>query len=110
VAGVLKALDGSYRIWKLPSVNELLQPGGKHFEYDITYENGKYAPLTVMHTSGSTGLPKPITWPQAFVAAYAKQLQLSPPAGYESTDQLYEANRVFVVFPPFHVSSPTLPD
>ena len=104
ILALLESLDKSYRTLKIPSVQELLKPRCKPFIYDVSFDDGRHAPLTVMHTSGSTGLPKPITWPQDFVSASAKQFQLDPPAGYESTDHLYKGNRVFVAFPPFHVS------
>lgn len=32
-----------------------------HFQYDKTFEQAEWEPLCVLHTSGSTGLPKPIT-------------------------------------------------
>ncbi|KAI0177636.1 nonribosomal peptide synthetase [Pestalotiopsis sp. NC0098] len=31
-----------------------------HFPYDKTYEEAEWDPLVVLHTSGSTGLPKPV--------------------------------------------------
>ena len=102
VTALINSLNESYRVLKVPPVDELLRRC-KPFVYDVSFEEGCHTPFTVMHTSGSTGLPKPIIWPQDFVPAYAKQLQLEPPEGYESTDKLYEANRIFVVFPPFHV-------
>lgn len=32
-----------------------------HFSYEKTFEQAEWEPLCVLHTSGSTGLPKPIT-------------------------------------------------
>jgi acyl-coenzyme A synthetase/AMP-(fatty) acid ligase len=31
-----------------------------HFPYDKTFEEAEFDPVVVLHTSGSTGLPKPI--------------------------------------------------
>lgn len=31
-----------------------------HFPYDKTFEEAEWDPVVVLHTSGSTGLPKPI--------------------------------------------------
>lgn len=104
VSVIQKAVDETYRFLEVPSIEELLQPHCPNYAYTQSFEEAQHTPLTVMHTSGSTGLPKPIVWPQSFAAAYAKQLQLSPPDGFCSTDQLYRDNRIFVIFPPFHVS------
>lgn len=31
-----------------------------HFPYDKTFEEAEWEPFVVMHTSGSTGFPKPV--------------------------------------------------
>lgn len=31
-------------------------------------------------------------------------MSLKPPSGYESQDKVYQGKRVFLTFPPFHVS------
>lgn len=105
VAALFKSLDSFYRTLTAPSVEELLVPRCVPFVYDVSFEAGRLAPLTVMHTSGSTGLPKPITWNQEFVARFGRQWELQPPQGYDSTDHFYNGNRIFVMFPPFHVST-----
>lgn len=32
-----------------------------HFPFDRSFEQAEWDPLCVLHTSGSTGLPKPVT-------------------------------------------------
>lgn len=103
VAAILEAQKDGLRVLELPNVDELLSMQARHFPYSKCFEEARQDPLTVMHTSGTTGFPKPITWTHDFVAAFAKQFQLAPPPGFESNDKLYQSNRVFLVFPPFHV-------
>ena len=60
-------------------------------------------PLFVVHTSGSTGIPKPLIYTHAMAAMNRRMMSLDPPSGYESQDKMYQGNRVFITFPPFHV-------
>lgn len=39
-----------------------------HFPYEKTFEEAEWDPLCVLHTSGSTGLPKPIIVRQGLLA------------------------------------------
>lgn len=88
----------------IPSLQDFLDARCLPFVYTKTLVEAASDPFVVMHTSGSTGMPKPVIWPQSFIPAYAKQWQLDPPAGMDSTDHLYQGNRAFVVFPPFHAA------
>ncbi|RDL33844.1 uncharacterized protein BP5553_08212 [Venustampulla echinocandica] len=97
---IFAVLNEGLPILEVPTVDELLQPRCRAFPYPKTFEEAQLDPLVILHTSGSTGLPKPITWVQGFASAYAKQLQLDPPAGYENVDHHYMGNRVVVAFPP----------
>ncbi|MCJ1249488.1 hypothetical protein MMC30_006712 [Trapelia coarctata] len=104
VTAILSAQNNGLRVLEIPPVDELLNTHSLPFHYGRSFDQARQHPLTVMHTSGSTGFPKPITWTHDFVAAYARQLQLDPPQGFESNDKLYEGNRVFMMFPPFHAA------
>lgn len=65
-------------------------------------------PLFVVHTSGSTGMPKPLLYTHATAATNISMMSLDPPAGYKSQDRAYQGKRVFITFPPFHVRSDQL--
>lgn len=60
------------------------------------------------HTSGSTGFPKPIPYTHDGAAKSINMMSLDPPAGFESLHRMYQKKRVFLTFPPFHASSPSL--
>lgn len=59
------------------------------------------------HTSGSTGLPKPITWTHESAVRHMRNTDLEPPeGGFTSAERLMAGKRVMVTTPPFHVSMP----
>lgn len=89
----------------MPSIEELLNSTYKHFPYDKTFESAKREPLVALHTSGTTGLPKPIIYTHDFAAAYMKAIQIEPPEGFESMERKSEGGRVFALTAPFHVRS-----
>ncbi|TGO35888.1 hypothetical protein BHYA_0142g00040 [Botrytis hyacinthi] len=104
VAAILAAAGSTLQKLEIPTIEDLLNTPSKHYPYDKTFDEVCDEPFLVMHTSGSTGFPKPISWTNGFCAAYATSLSLSPPAGFESVDKMYEGNRIFVMFPPFHAA------
>ncbi|QPG94061.1 putative secondary metabolism biosynthetic enzyme [Epichloe festucae Fl1] len=46
--------------WQVPPWEEWLRAEPTLFPYTKTYEEARWDPLVVLHTSGSTGIPKPI--------------------------------------------------
>lgn len=76
-----------------------------HFPYNKTFEEGEWDPFSVLHTSGSTGLPKPIIVRQGMVAT-ADALQNLPSWKGEriATVEWAEAKRIFVPMPLFHMA------
>ena len=76
----------------------------EHYEYNKTFDEAAQDPFIVVHTSGSTGLPKPITLYHGGVAKIDSQHLLSPLDGFEPQIRFPEASpRVFSCLPPFHV-------
>jgi acyl-coenzyme A synthetase/AMP-(fatty) acid ligase len=98
---------------KMPELNELLnEEVVPHYLYEKTFEQARLDPYLVLHTSGSTGLPKPIILNHAFIAAVDATLNTIPdmsagrPTLKKSTDGT-EPVRIFSPFAPFHVISAT---
>ena len=90
-------------IWA-PSVEELLTTRYHHYPFVKTFDEARDEPLVIMHTSGTTALPKPITYTHDFAASYNRMAQLDPPAGFKSIHKTYQGNRLIAMMPPFHVS------
>ena len=64
-------------------------------------------PFIIVHTSGSTGLPKPVILHHGGLATVDEHRRMPPSHGYEAQVSVYEGqntDRMFVTLPPFHVS------
>jgi acyl-coenzyme A synthetase/AMP-(fatty) acid ligase len=97
----------------MPELDELLEdktPRAPHYPYEKTFEQARLDPYVIMHTSGSTGLPKPIPINHGWVAAIDAQnlvpdektdgrpLWIFKNSGVDSMKPIRE----FALFPPFH--------
>lgn len=100
--GILKA--NPLQIFDSPSLEELLVHDYPHYPYVKTFAEARNEPLVVLHTSGTTAVPKPIVYSHDFVASYIQSGQLEPPPGFESQVSLMQSNRVFVALPFFYLS------
>lgn len=103
---VTKAILEAYqmRACQVPELGDLLDQDHPHYPYEKTFDEARSEPLVVLHTSGTTGFPKPIIWTHDWAASFAKERHLAPPEGYDSMDQLMLGVRLFSLMPPFHVS------
>ena len=64
-------------------------------------------PFIVIHTSGSSGLPKPVTIYLGGLATVDSHRQLPPSHGFKAqvvSELKEQPERYFVALPPFHVS------
>ncbi|KAF7898165.1 hypothetical protein EAF00_004611 [Botryotinia globosa] len=55
----------------VPTLDYFFHPGFDipHYKYDATFEEARFQPLAAMHTSGTTGTPKPIVIPQGVITS-----------------------------------------
>ncbi|KAL2835427.1 hypothetical protein BJY01DRAFT_259225 [Aspergillus pseudoustus] len=95
-----RALD----VLDVPSVDELLTTKYPHFGFTKTYADAALETVAVIHTSGSTGIPKPIFWTHDAACTHMHTTLLDPPADHESQDRRLFGKRMFVVPPPFHAA------
>ncbi|KAJ2978082.1 hypothetical protein NUW58_g7608 [Xylaria curta] len=86
----------------LPNANDLLDKPQKHFNCDKTYEKNGREPIWAVHTSGSTGIPKPIIWTSEAVARHQNGSNNAPPEGVPSLDHFLHGKRALTTLPPFH--------
>jgi acyl-coenzyme A synthetase/AMP-(fatty) acid ligase len=98
------------RLLYVPELEKLLEQGEvPRYPFTKTFEEAKDNPLMVLHTSGSTGFPKPVSLPHSWVCGPDIQQTLEPYDGYELTYQNFKGARTFSCLPPFHVcKQPTL--
>ena len=76
----------------------------EHYEYNKTFEEAAQDPFIVVHTSGSTGLPKPINLCHGGVATVDAHHLISSLDGFDAQLKASEGSvRVFTSLPPFHV-------
>ena len=78
----------SLRLHEAPSAEELLGKRHPHFPYDQTFESAQSELLVVLHTSGTTTLPKAIIWTHDFAGSYMMVAQPDPPKGFGNLDRL----------------------
>ncbi|KAL9065192.1 MAG: hypothetical protein Q9161_008391 [Pseudevernia consocians] len=90
---------------QMPSVDQLLSLSYPHYAFDKYFEQARDEPLLVLHTSGTTALPKPIIITHDWIASWCRVTQLEPPPGTESLDRLHQGNRMLVMMPPFHAGN-----
>jgi len=88
-----------------PTLDELLRGNYAHYPFCKSFAEARHEPLVVVHTSGTTAVPKPIVYTHDFAASYIQWTQLEPPPGFETQVSLCQSNRFFITLPFFHVSS-----
>lgn len=106
VAEVL--LQKSMQILELPELNDLLDAESTEpFPYDKKFENALNEPFCLLHTSGTTGVPKPISWTHGLIGTMDAVRLLPPTEGDLGlapwTDNWNEGDKIYSSFPMSHV-------
>ncbi|KAL8881551.1 MAG: hypothetical protein Q9198_001262 [Flavoplaca austrocitrina] len=95
------------QVLNLPDVDTLLDDAyNKAFPYTKTFDEAIQEPFCLLHTSGSTGLPKPVSWSHGLIGTM-DAVRLLPPT--ERDDGLLpwtalweEGDRIYSSFPMSH--------
>lgn len=75
------------------------------YPYTKTFSQARSDPCLVLHTTGSTGLPKPITWKLEILSTYEAWRTVPSIGEYLPTTEIYQqARRVYNAMPLFHTS------
>ena len=104
--GILKAR--SLQLLDSPSLDDLLANTYPHYPFRKSFAEARNEPLVVVHTSGTTGVPKPIVYSHDFAASFIQWGQMEPPPGFETQGSHCQSNRFFITLPFFHVSFHTI--
>jgi acyl-coenzyme A synthetase/AMP-(fatty) acid ligase len=79
------------------------------YPYTKTWEEAKKDPIVILHTSGSTGNPKPITYNHAFLNTFDSSRLFPRVNGQRTTDgsilQQEEGSQFYLGFPFFHLGA-----
>ncbi|KAI0483351.1 hypothetical protein GGR56DRAFT_686675 [Xylariaceae sp. FL0804] len=62
---------------EVPSFEKFMSSPSEHYPYEKTFEEARNEPVVVLHSSGSTGLPKPITLTHGSLAVLDNDHNLS---------------------------------
>ncbi|KAI0543404.1 hypothetical protein F4679DRAFT_568949 [Xylaria curta] len=75
-----------------------------HFAYERTFEEAEWTPAVVLHTSGTTGLPKPFVAMHGLLAAFDAYHDFSDWNGNRTFTQVFSETPkgIFAPFPFFH--------
>ncbi|KAI1261602.1 putative NRPS-like enzyme [Xylariaceae sp. FL1019] len=99
--GVLEAVQPCQAL-AIPSVEELLHPVSELYVMKESLKDSYDDTLFIIHTSGSTGIPKPLNWTQETAVRHVGSGAHDPPKGETSLDSLLHGKRVLSTLPPFH--------
>ncbi|KAJ3569482.1 hypothetical protein NPX13_g6068 [Xylaria arbuscula] len=90
------------RIIEILDIDKLLEATGLPYASEKTLNDSRSGPFWVIHTSGSTGIPKPLVWTQETAVRAIEATSRGPPEGLLSVDALCRGKRVLSVLLPFH--------
>lgn len=97
------------KILDIPETDDLLDAETTEpYPYTKTWEEAAQDPFCVLHSSGSTGLPKPIPWSHALIGTMDAVRSLPPTEGDNGmapwASGWNEGDRLYSSFPMSHVS------
>lgn len=101
------------KVLNVPELDELLDAEATEpYAYDKAFDEAIHDPFCLLHTSGSTGLPKPIAWSNGLIGTMDAVRLLPPTEGDGDmvpwTSDWNDGDRIYSSFPMSHVC--TFPD
>ncbi|KAK7713546.1 putative NRPS-like protein biosynthetic cluster [Diaporthe eres] len=93
---------------KIETLDDLIRPGTQHFVWDKEYDEAKWNPILILHSSGSTGAPKPIVMNHATFAVGDHDRTLPTVPGRVNQNwslwDFPQQETFFSPFPAFHLA------
>ncbi|PWY66351.1 acetyl-CoA synthetase-like protein, partial [Aspergillus sclerotioniger CBS 115572] len=102
IAGILEA--HTLNVVDMPGLDELLTTEYPHFVYTKTYPEAASERMAIIHTSGSTGIPKPVIWTHDSAVKHMHMNVMEPPEGHECQGHWGFGKRMYLTLPPFHAA------
>lgn len=96
------------KILDIPKIDELLDTeSAESFPCNKTFDEAIQDPFCLLHTSGTTGVPKPISWSHGLIGTMDAVRLLPPTEGDGGlapwTSDWKEGDRIYSAFPMSHV-------
>jgi len=96
------------KVLDIPDIDELLDAEStESFPYNKTFDEAVQDPFCILHTSGTTGVPKPISWSHGLIGTMDAVRLLPPTDGDDGlapwTSFWKEGDRLYSSFPMSHV-------
>ena len=105
VSQILKGIESL----AIPDLDHFLEPGETPaFGYEPSFEKARNEPLVVLHTSGSSGIPKPITVAHGSIATMDAYHLIPSRGDSKVLGPSFKGTRMLMTFPMFHMASFTL--
>ena len=76
------------------------------YKFEKDFDTARHEPIAVLHTSGSTGHPKPVVLTHAYAAAIDAFNAIEQHTGSELLSRGWCGRRIYVSLPFFHVGVP----
>lgn len=93
------------QVIEIPGLQHWMQHGPyKRFPYHKTFSEARYDPFVVLHTSGSTGIPKPIIQTHGTIAPLDAFTTLPSQGLPDTFPAVCAGKRVHLAFPLFHAA------
>ncbi|KAF1945053.1 transferase family protein-like protein [Clathrospora elynae] len=95
------------KVLEIPSIEYLLcAEDVESFPYTKTFEDAGQDPFCILHTSGTTGVPKPVSWSHSLIGTMDAVRLLPPTEGDDGlapwTDDWNEGDKIYSSFPMSH--------
>ncbi|MCJ1313972.1 hypothetical protein MMC25_007652 [Agyrium rufum] len=95
-------LRPNVKTWEVPDLNTwLFSEEAPAFQYTKTWETAKSEPWLIFHTSGTTGLPKPVVYTNMMMTSF-DAAELMPDTDGETMNDLFRDQRFYVSLPLLH--------
>jgi acyl-coenzyme A synthetase/AMP-(fatty) acid ligase len=105
---VMEGSDSKIQIYEVQPLEDLIQPGAEHYHYNKEYDEARWDPILVLHSSGSTGPPKPIQMNHAtFAVGDHDRLLPGVPGRVNQNWAMWDFTQkepFFSAFPAFHLA------
>lgn len=76
----------------------------KYYPFNKTWNEACDDPCLIIHTSGSSGMPKVVYYTMRMLAGPVSHARLPPLKGQSTGLKEWSHRRIFITVPPFHVS------